>query len=73
VPVVPDAFAYPETIDEDPLRYAEGRLTTRLREVLADLEGHRRLASPCRQRLARFDWSRVAAAYDSAIEALVQE
>jgi glycosyltransferase involved in cell wall biosynthesis len=73
VPVVPDAFAYPETIDEGALRYAEGRLTTRLREVLVDLEGHRRLASPCRERLVRFDWPRVAAAYDSAIGALVQE
>jgi glycosyltransferase involved in cell wall biosynthesis len=73
VPVVPDAFAFPETIDEPALRHPRGRLTTRLREVLVDLEGSRRLAAPCRGRLARFDWPQVAAAYDSAIEELVQE
>ncbi|MGI9577748.1 MAG: glycosyltransferase [Microthrixaceae bacterium] len=68
VPAVPDAMSFPETIDDPALRYAEGRLTTRLREVLTDLDHHRAVTEPCRRRLARFDWPCVAAEYDSAVE-----
>lgn len=68
VPVVPDRLAFPETIDEPALRYPSGRLTTRLREVLVDLDRYRVLAEGCRRRLDRFDWPAVAAAYDSAID-----
>lgn len=72
VPVVPDDLSFPETIDEPALRYPSGRLTTRLREVLSDLDGYRALTGPCRGRLARFDWPTVAAAYDSAIEEMAR-
>ena len=71
IPVVPDALSYPETIDEPSLRYPEGRLTTHLRSVLMDPEQFRPAAQRCRSRLVRFDWQTVAAAYDSAVEQLV--
>lgn len=71
VPVVPDALAYPETISDPALRYAPGRLTTQLREVLADLEGWRLRTEPVRESLSRYDWSEVAPADDAVLEALV--
>ena len=71
VPVVPDALAYPETITDQRFRYPPGRLTTRLREVLADLDSWRETAAPLREELARFDWSVVAPQDDAALEALV--
>ncbi len=71
VPVVPDALAYPETISDPDLRYAPGRLTTQLREVLADLDGWRRRTESVRGSLARYDWSEVAPSDDAVLEDLV--
>lgn len=71
VPVVPDAMAYPETISDPDLRYPPGRLTTRLREVLADLNTWRARTEPVRAGLARYDWSAVAPADDAALADLV--
>lgn len=71
VPVVPDALAYPETIVDAQLRYPPGRLTSRLREVLADLAVWRERTAPVRAHLGRFDWSVVAPADDDALEQLV--
>lgn len=71
VPVVPDAMAYPETITDPALRYPPGRLTSRLREVLSDLDAWRERTAQLRGELARFDWSVVAPEDDAALEALV--
>ncbi len=73
VPVVPDALAYPESIDDVALRYPPGRLTSRLREVLDDLPGWRERAASVRSSLARFDWSNVAPVDDDALVELVDE
>lgn len=71
VPVVPDALAYPETITDPELRYGPGHLTTRIREVLEDLETWRERTDPVRAALARYDWSAVAPADDAMLETLV--
>jgi glycosyltransferase involved in cell wall biosynthesis len=70
VPVVPDAMAYPETVSDPALRYPMGRLTTQLRQVLADLPAYRSRAEALRAGLVRYDWSVVAPGDDDALAAL---
>lgn len=73
VPVVPDALAYPESIDDQFFRYPPGRLTTALRDTLVGLDEHRRRCAALRESLRRFDWSNVAPADDDALAELVVE
>lgn len=71
VPVVPDALAYPESIDDPWFRYPPGRLTTALRDTILGLEEYRNRCAAMRESLRRFDWSTVAPADDEALAELV--
>ena len=71
VPVVPDALAYPESIDDRWFRYPPGRLTTALRDTILGIEEYRQRCAAMRESLRRFDWSNVAPADDDALDELV--
>lgn len=71
VPVVPDALAYPESIDDRFFRYPPGRLTTALRDTLVGLGEYRARCATMRESLRRFDWSNVAPSDDDALAELV--
>ena len=72
VPVVPDALAYPESIDDARFRYPPGRLTTALRDTLENLDDYRDMCGPLRESLRRFDWSAVAPADDDRLEEIAR-
>jgi len=72
VPVVPDALAFRETVDDPAFRYPEGRLTTHLRNVLVDLPTWRQRAGTMAQAVRRYDWPVMAAEYDDAVGKLVE-
>ncbi|MCB1271338.1 MAG: glycosyltransferase, partial [Microthrixaceae bacterium] len=72
VPVVPDALAYPESIDDARFRYPPGRLTTALRDTLENLDDYRDMCGPLRESLRRFDWSTVAPADDDRLEEIAR-
>ena len=57
--------------DDESIAAVLTRLTTRLREVLADLDTWRARTQPVRAGLARYDWSAVAPADDAALGDLV--
>lgn len=71
VPVVPDALAYPESIEDPRFRYPPGRLTTALRDTITRLGEYREMVAPLRESLRRFDWTQVAPADDARLESLV--
>lgn len=73
VPVVPDALAYPESIEDPWFRYPPGRLTTALRDTILGLGEYRRRCAAMRESLRRFDWSNVAPADDDALREVVAE
>lgn len=70
VPVLPDRLSYPEIVPQrfhDAALYPEGMLTTRLGEVLADLEKFRSALIGLADELRAHDWARVAPTYDQLL------
>ncbi len=70
VPVLPNRLSYPEIVPErfhGAALYPEGMLTTRLGEVLLDLDRFRGQLVGLANDLTKFDWGRVAPAYDQLL------
>ncbi|OWY62682.1 hypothetical protein B7486_57100, partial [cyanobacterium TDX16] len=67
-PVLPDRLSYPEVLPSS-ARYEEvqGLVDTTAR-LLQDPGERRRVAEACRGEARRFDWRRVAPAYDEMLE-----
>ncbi|MBC8364586.1 MAG: DUF3524 domain-containing protein [Actinobacteria bacterium] len=73
VPVLPDGLSYPEVVPppwHPSALYPEGGLTTRLREVLTDLQAWRARCEGLSGEMRRFDWREVVGTYDDRLEAL---
>ncbi|MFZ4517216.1 MAG: tRNA-queuosine alpha-mannosyltransferase domain-containing protein [Microthrixaceae bacterium] len=71
VPVVPDDCSYREVVPDPAARYPSGRLTTALRDALADLPARSAALGPLRGHVAGYDWSRVAPLADGLLADMV--
>lgn len=70
VPVLPDALAYPELIEErwrSLALYAPGTFGTRLGDVVSSIEEYRRATAGLAASLQRFDWSSIAPLMDNTL------